>query len=250
MIESIDHGDVREFKLVRSPANALNPGLVEALTHALQAAPGQTDAVIVSGLPGMFCAGLDLPELFHYNREEISRFWQSFLRLLRTIAQMPIPIAFALTGHAPAGGIVMALYGDYRIMPRGKFKTGLNEVQVGLVVPGVIHKGVVRVIGAHAAERILVAGEIMSAERALDLGLIDELVDTPEETVTRALAWCRQHLALPRQAMLTTRSMARADLHSLFNDISELGVEKFVEIWFSQSTRETLATVVERLQKN
>lgn len=249
MIESIDHGDVRELKLVRTPANALNPGLVEALTNALQAAPGQSDAVIVSGLPGMFCAGLDLPELYHYDREEVSRFWQSFLRLLRTIAQMPIPVAFALTGHAPAGGIVMALYGDYRIMPRGKFKTGLNEVQVGLVVPGVIHKALVRAIGSHAAERILVAGEIMGAERALDIGLVDELVDSPEETVTRALDWCRQHLALPRQAMLATRSMARSDLHSLFNDSSELGVESFVEIWFSKSTRDTLENVVARLQK-
>jgi 3,2-trans-enoyl-CoA isomerase len=89
----------------------------------------------------------------------------------------------------------------------------------------------------------------MGAERALDMGLVDELVDSPEETVTRALDWCRQHLALPRQAMLTTRSMARADLHSLFNDSSELGVESFVEIWFSRSTRDTLETVVARLQK-
>jgi enoyl-CoA hydratase/carnithine racemase len=249
MIDSIDHGDVRELKLVRSPANALNPELVEALTNALQAAPRQASAVIVSGLPGMFCAGLDLPELIHFDREAVSRFWQSFLRLLRSIAQIPVPIAFALTGHAPAGGIVMALYGDYRVMPRGKFKTGLNEVQVGLVVPCVIHQALVRAIGAHTAERILVAGEIMSSERALDIGLVDELVDTPEDTVTRALEWCQQHLALPRQAMLATRSMARADLHALFNDSSELGVEKFVEIWFSENGRSTLATVVDRLRR-
>jgi len=250
MIESIDHGDICELKLLRPPANALNPELVEAFTRALVEAPHQASAVIVSGLPGMFCAGLDLPELIHYDRETVSRFWQSFLRLLKTIAHMPVPTVFALTGHAPAGGIVLALYGDYRIMPRGSFKTGLNEVQVGLVVPCVIHQALVRAIGARAAERILVAGEIMNSERALEIGLVNELVDTPEETVHRALEWCQQHLELPRQAMLTTRAMTRADLHALFSDSSELGVERFVEIWFSNSTRDTLEAVVSRLQKN
>jgi len=249
MIESTDHGDIRVLKLARPPANALNPELVESLTLALQDASRQANAVIVSGLPGMFCAGLDLPELIHHGREPLSRFWQSFLRLLKTIAHMPVPTVFALTGHAPAGGIVLALYGDYRIMPRGNFKTGLNEVQVGLVVPGVIHQALVRTIGAHTAERILVAGEIMDSERALGIGLVDELVDTPEETVSRAMEWCQQHLQLPRQAMLTTRALARADLHALFSDSSELGVEKFVEVWFSESSRNTLEAVVSRLQK-
>jgi enoyl-CoA hydratase/carnithine racemase len=249
MLESIDHDGIFELKLVRSPANALNPDLVETLTAALQNAAAKSAAIVVSGLPGMFCAGLDLPELIHCDREAISRFWQSFLRLLRTIAQSPVPIVFALTGHAPAGGIVMALFGDYRIMPCGTYKTGLNEVQVGLVVPGVIHRALVRAVGAHTAERILVAGEIMGAERALEIGLIDELADSPEDTVKRALEWCRQHLALPRQAMLTTRSLARADLHALFSDSSELGVERFVEVWFSESTKNTLRVVVDRLQK-
>lgn len=249
MLETTDHGAIRELKLLRSPANALNPELVEKFTNALQEAAVQADAVVVSGLPGMFCAGLDLPELIQYDRDEVSRFWQSFLRLLNTISHMPVPTAFALTGHAPAGGIVMSLYGDYRIMPGGKYKTGLNEVQVGLVVPSVIHRAVVRTIGAHTAERILVAGEIMSSERALHIGLIDELVNEPEDTVTRAIEWCQQHLALPRQAMLQTRSMARADLHALFDDSSTLGVETFVEVWFSEAGRKVLRSVVDRLQK-
>jgi 3,2-trans-enoyl-CoA isomerase len=249
MLEIIDHGDVRELKLARKPANALNPELVASFTSALKEAPSQANAVVVSGLPGMFCAGLDLPQLIDCNREELSRFWQSFLNLVKTIALMPVPTAFALSGHAPAGGIVMALYGDYRIMPRGKFKTGLNEVQVGLVIPSVMHQALARAVGPCVAERILVSGEMMGSDRALDIGLIDELADTPEDTVTRAIEWCEQRLSLPRQAMLKTRSLTRADLHALFEDSSELGVEKFVEIWFSDETTKTLRSVVDRLQK-
>ena len=249
MLETIDHGGIRELNLARPPANALNEELVLKLTRSLQEAGQNAQAVVVSGRPGMFSAGLDIPELIEYDRDQLSRFWQSFLDLLKTIAHMPVPIAFAITGHAPAGGIVMALFGDYRIMPREGFKTGLNEVQVGLVVPTVIHRALVRAVGAHTAERILVAGEMMSSEKAHAIGLVDELVDQPEEAVTRALEWCEQHLALPGLAMQTTRAMARADLHDLFDDSSEPGVEKFVNIWFSESTWNTLKGLVDRLRK-
>jgi len=249
MLEIIDHGRVRELNLARPPANALNADLILALTNSLREAGENAGAVVVSGRPGLFSGGLDIPEMINYDRDQVSRFWQSFLMLLKTITQMPVPTAFAINGHALAGGIVMALFADYRIMPREGFKTGLNEVQVGLVVPAVIHSALVRIVGAHTAERMLVAGEIMSSEKALAIGLVDELVDQPDDAVTRAVEWCEQHLALPGPAMLTTREMARADLHALFDDSSELGVEKFVNIWFSESTRNTLKELVERLQK-
>jgi len=249
MLETFDHGDIREIRLARPPANALSPALVELFTDTIAAAGESAGAVVVSGQPGMFSAGLDVPELLQFDRGEMSRFWHTFLRMLKTIAFMPVPTAFALTGHAPAGGIVMALFGDYRIMPKGGFKTGLNEVQVGLVVSPAIHQALVRAVGPRTAERILVAGEMMESERARDIGLVDELVDGPEDVAPRAIEWCEQYLALPRQAMLTTRELARADLHGFFGDKDGLGVEKFVDIWFSESTQNTLSALVERLRK-
>ncbi len=167
MLDTIDHGNVREIRLNRPPANALSPELVELIIESLNKAAEQAGAVVVSGLPGMFSAGLDVPQLIRMERSEMSLFWYRFLQMLKIIATMPVPIAFAMTGHAPAGGIVMAIFGDYRIMPRGGFKTGMNEVQVGLVVPAQVHQALVRAVGAHVAERILVAGEIMSSEKAL-----------------------------------------------------------------------------------
>ncbi len=249
MLELIDHGNVREIRIARPPANALSSKLVEAITRALSEAGREAGAVVVSGLPGMFSAGLDVPELLQFDRAGISRFWQDFLELLKTIAFMPVPTAFAMTGHAPAGGIVLALFGDYRVMSQGAYKTGLNEVQVGLVVSAPIHQALVRAVGARTAEHILVAGEMMTSDRALEIGLVDELAEDPEATVKRSIEWCEQHLALPAQAMLTTRKMARADLHGFFDDQSELGVEKFVDIWNSDSTRAILTALVERLTK-
>ena len=247
MLETINHGNVREIRLARPPANALSADLVELITKSLNEAGEETGAVVVSGQPGMFSAGLDVPQLMQFDREQMCQFWDVFLRMLKTIAHMPIPTAFAMTGHAPAGGIVMALFGDYRIMPRGNFKTGLNEVQVGLVVSPPIYNALVRTVGAHTAERILVAGEMMESARAKEIGLIDELADDPESVVTRAIEWCEQHLALPQLAMLTTREMARADLHGFFDDENELAADKFIEIWFSDTAQTTLTALVERL---
>ena len=249
MLDIIDHGRVREIRLNRAPANAMNPELVTLLSDKLGKAADVADAVIVSGRPGMFSAGLDIPNLIHLDREALSRAWQTFLQLLKTIATMPVPTVFALTGHAPAGGIVIALFGDYRIMAGGNYKIGLNEVQVGLVVSPVIQRALARLLGPHPAERILVPGTLLSPDQALDIGLVDELEDDPQSTVSRALAWCEHLLTLPRGPMLATREMSRRDLHAIFDEASEYGVEVFVNFWFSETTQGTLRNLLDRLQK-
>ena len=83
----------------------------------------------------------------------------------------------------------------------------------------------------------------------MEIGLIDELADDPDDVVRRAVNWCEEMLALPRLAMTTTRSLARSDLVRLFDDTSSLDVEKFVDVWFSESTQAALRNLVQRLQK-
>ena len=253
MLDIIDHGTIREIKLNRPPANAINPALAEALGEAFEAAGNQVEALVISGQPGMFSAGLDIPELINLDHAGMSEFWNLFQRNLKAIACMPIPTVFAMTGHSPAGGMVMGIFGDYRIMPRGgprsPYKTGLNEVRVGLVAPYPAQRALARIVGEHVAERILVAGEMMTAERALEIGLVDELADDPEAVVSRALEWCEEHLALPRQAMLETRFMTRAGLRGFIEKATYQDAELFVAKWFEDQTQATLRAMVERLKK-
>lgn len=249
MLEITNHGRVREIQLNRAPANALNRDLIAQFTEQLNVAAKSSDAVVISGRPGMFSAGLDVPSLLQEDRDGMADFWGSFARLLRTIALMPVPTVFALTGHCPAGGIVMALFGDYRIMCSGKFKTGMNEVQVGLVVSPVIKDATVRLIGPNATAKILVPGSLISPEHALEIGLVDELENDPENVVRRAIALCEELLALPRNAMLATRQLVREDLRVLFDDVNSLEGEAFLQLWFSDATQETLKAMVARLQK-
>jgi enoyl-CoA hydratase/carnithine racemase len=248
MLEITDHGRVREIRLNRAPANALNDEFIVQITEQLNVASAHCDAVVVSGRPGMFSAGLDVPSLLTEDREGMAAFWRSFSNLLRTIAFMPVPTVFALNGHCPAGGIVLSLYGDYRIMSGGKYKTGLNEVQVGLVVSPVIKNALVRLIGPHTAAKILVPGTLLSPEQAHEIGLVDEVEADPETVINRAVELCEQWLSLPQNAMLTTRALVREDLHALFDEEHALGVDAFLELWFSDSTQATLKDLVARLQ--
>lgn len=249
MLDIFDHGNIKEIRLARPPANALNKALFDALDRALRSASQSSEAVVVSGQPGMFSAGLDIPELLQLDRPDLSQMLLSFLQTIRTLATMPVPTAFALTGHAPAGGMVLALFGDYRIMPRGPFKTGLNEVRVGLMVPSMVHGALVRLIGAHHAERILVSGELMDAEKAADVGLVDELVENPEAVVSRAIEWCAELLALPGAAMSETRKMARADFRTLIDIDLEKEAMRFTDIWCRDETQAILRAMVESLKK-
>ncbi len=249
MLEIIQHNTIIELRLQRPPVNALNPELLEALQAQISAVhekPDSLSAVIVSGQPGVFTAGLDLPELLACSRAQMQGFWLMFHDLWRLLATCPVPVVAAITGHSPAGGTVLSVFCDYRIMASGDYKIGLNETRVGLVAPQPIFVALQRLLGANAAERHLVSGELIGPERALQLGLVDQL-ETVDQVVPAALAWCQQMAALPRQAMLGNRRMARAELHRLFEQADDGSA--FLDVWFDPATQQALQQVVASLRK-
>lgn len=246
MLESIRHDNVLELKLARPPVNALDPKLVAALREAIAHAPAQgARAIVLSGQPGLYSAGLDVPALLALDRAGMIAFWGEFIGLVRSIARSPVPIVAAITGHSPAGGAVLSIFCDYRIMARGSFKIGLNEVMVGLTVPEPIQVGLRRLVGHYRAERLMVAGAMVESEEAQRIGFVDELADVAD-VVPRALAWARQLLALPHEAMSSTRRLARADLHAAL-DRADVG-EDFADAWFGEEAQSTLRALVAKLK--
>jgi enoyl-CoA hydratase/carnithine racemase len=249
MLKILDHGAVRELRLDRPPANALDPALVAALADAVRSAPGEgARALVLSGSPGRYSGGLDVPHLLGLDRDPMAAFLRDFFRLMRTLAASPIPIVAAITGHAPAGGAVMAIFCDHRVMADGDFVVGLNEVRIGLSLPQVIHSALELVVGARQAARLGTLGLLVPASEALAIGLVDELVP-PELVVERALERARDHLALPPTAMARTRELSRARLVELFDAQQEATFARFVDDWFSAETQGALHALVARLQK-
>jgi Delta3-Delta2-enoyl-CoA isomerase len=249
MILTIEHGAVRELRLNRPPVNAPSPELVVALQQAIQSAPADgARALILSGTPGRFSGGLDVPLLLGLDRAAMAVLWRDFYSLLNAIAASPIPIVAAITGHAPAGGTVLALFCDWRVMALGDFKLGLNEVQVGIPLPPVIMAGLRRLVGPRSAEHLAVSGALISPQEAHEVGLVDELAPL-DQVVDQAMHRCQRLLALPAEPMTLTRREARADLVALFGTGLERELKTVIEGWWHPTTQNTLRALVERLGK-
>jgi enoyl-CoA hydratase/carnithine racemase len=250
MLERHDHGDgVEELRLARPPANALDPALVAELLGAVVGASSRgVRALVLSGSPDIYSGGLDVPALLALDRSAMAAFLGDFFALMRALAASPLPIVAAVTGHAPAGGAVLAIFCDDRVMAEGDFRIGLNEVRVGLSLPAVIASALELVVGPRQASRLGVSGLLVPAEEALRLGLVDELV-APERVIERAVERARGYLELPPLAMATTRALVRARLVALFDAQQEATFRRFVDDWFSTETQTTLRALVERLKK-
>ena len=213
MIDITDNGQIRELRLARPPANALNPELLQRLADELAAASSSgSRAIVISGRPGMFTGGLDVPELLRLDRAQMREAWKVFFDVQRRLAASPIPVAAAITGHSPAGGAVLALYCDYRVMADGAFKIGLNEVQVGLCPGPVIYAVLRRLVGPRHADQLISSGLLLTPAQALQIGLVDRIV-TEGEVVSAAVAWAQSMAALPPRAVAATRRPAPRPLH-------------------------------------
>ena len=254
MLETIRHDAILELRMARPPVNAIDPGLVSALRAAIDGAPAQgVRGIVLSGRPGMYSAGLDVPALLPLDRASFRGFLRDFFELCGAIARSRVPIVAAITGHSPAGGAVLAIFCDYRIMARSidpakPFRIGLNEVQVGLSVPVVIQAGLRRLVGPYRAERLMVAGAMLEPEQALHAGFVDELADAAD-VVARAIAWLQDLFKLPPAAMAATRDIARADLAGAFADPGTWMLDEFTEGWFGEETQGVLKALVARLKK-
>lgn len=262
LLEITDHETVRQIRLARPPANALSPELMveldTELNTALDAAATRGGAVVISGGANIFSAGLDVPALLELDRPALEVAWATFLSVVRKIATSPVPIAFAITGHATAGGCVLPIYGDARFMTRGRvgkdggfqeFRIGVNEVQVGLPMPSVIIPALARIVGARQAERMCVSAELLAASEAHRIGLVDELLDSAEATVERALAWSRAVANHPPTALALTRAAVRADLHAAVEAAAAIDQKNFIDDWFSPEAQGALRALVARLAK-
>lgn len=247
MLEVSMREGIAEIELQRPPANAFNLAFVESLlnTHEETIKNGAL-AIVIKGKEGLFSAGLDVPELISQSRNSMLVFWGKFFDLMYALMASPIPTIAAVTGHAPAGGAVLALHCDYRIAAAGNFQIGLNEVQVGLVVPPPVMRVLQYTVGTRRAALMAISGQMFTMDEALQIGLVDELVPV-DQVVERARTYAMELLKLPPVAMNATRMSARADLSELRPNKADIRL--MTDYWFSDETQEKMRQLVSQLGK-
>ena len=237
------------ISLDRGKSNAINAEMVDELQKMIINIEKDENigGIILTGKEGFFTAGLDLIELYNYDEEQIKTFWTKFLDLVKTLTLFKKPMVAAISGHSPAGGCVLAICCDYRVMAEGKYIIGLNEVPVGIIVPEGIFELYAFWIGKAKAYQYLLEGKLMGVEEALNVGLIDATanIDSLMTVAQKKIATYLQYSPVTWQQ---TKLNLRKDLIVKVSQDQTDILDMMLKQWWSPSTRSILKTIIQNLQ--
>ncbi len=199
---TIDHGKANTL------SSEVVAALDTALTDAEKAGEGTVGAMLITGTPGFLSGGFDLEEI-KAGPESAGRLVTAGGALFTRMYGSSVPVVVACPGHAIAAGALLLLGADERIGTAGKFKIGLIETQIGMVLPRwAVEMAQERLDKRH--EQIATVGaRSYDPIGARNAGFLDEVVE-PDELLDRATAAATYWANLPRAAYAGQVKMLRA----------------------------------------
>ena len=231
----------------RGKVNAINHQMVNELrqTFASLEKDTTTKGVILTGQPHYFSAGLDLIELFQYNKEEITAFFNDFGSLYLELVQFKKPFISAITGHSPAGGCVLAVTSDNRYMAEGeKYVIGLNEVAVNIQISQNLTEIYAFWMGDGLASRYILEGKLLNGNEAFKAGLVDDLVPL-EHVLERAEKQMRKYLKADQEILVNTKQKLRKHLLEKLDLKPGNSLKEASELWWKPEIRAKMKAYVE-----
>ena len=213
-------GRVLRIRLDDGKANTIEARWVAELSAALDLAERDAGAVLLEGREGRFCAGLDLKVLPTLGRDGLRSFVRDYQQLMLRLFLFPRPVVCAVGGHAIAGGAILALASDYRIMAEGSFHIGLREVAIGIPLPTFGCELVKATLPPTSWTGAVLRGELYLPGVALEKGMVDRVVP-PHALTELALLEARAMATLPDVAFARTKQMLRAEFATRIEAASE-----------------------------
>jgi len=240
----------KEYTIVqmnRGKVNAINYEMVQEMREVFRSLENDpaVKGVILSGQPHYFSAGLDLIELYQYDKEQINNFFKAFGSLYLELVQFKKPLISAITGYSPAGGCVLAVTCDNRYMAAGdKYVIGLNEVAVNIQISQNLTEIYAFWMGDGLASRYVLAGKLLSGKEAVAVGLVDELVPL-EDVVARAERQMQQYMMADQEILINTKKKLRKHLWDKLDLDAENSLKEASEIWWKPEVRTKMGAYVE-----
>jgi 3-hydroxyacyl-CoA dehydrogenase len=203
-----NHGPVAVITIDNPPVNALSPGVPEGLASSIETAQGDAgiDAIVIIGGGRTFVAGADINE-FAKSIAAGKGGGPDLTPLFTSIENSPKPVVVAIHGAALGGGLELAMAGHYRIaVPDAQ--VGLPEANLGIVPGAGGTQRLPRLVGMAKAAELIVSGQLVKAPAALEIGLLDRIVEG--ELLPGAIAFA-QEIAAVRPIPKTSARAVVAD---------------------------------------
>lgn len=240
-IESAD--GITVVRIDRSPANAMSPGLlIEAAEVVERLRADAPAAVVITGTGRFFSAGVDLKVAPTLSVSQQGEMVVGINRMFCDWYDLPCPLIAAVNGHAVAGGMILALAADYRVGSRAA-TYGITELQVGAPFPAAAIAVIAAELAPGAARRLLLRADLVDAETALSLGLVDELAE-PAAVFERSFELAREFAALPAQTYAEVKQQLRGPTVAEMREASAR--DPLAAGWFSDETPDAARGVLER----
>jgi enoyl-CoA hydratase len=247
MIQTQTHDDILTLVLTRGKGNSLSTEFLRAIATTLaDARRALPRGLVLTSAGKTFCAGLDLQVALALDRAGMRDLLEALYAVGRGLFSFPRPVVAALNGHTIAGGAVLSLCCDVRMMCGGEGRWGLSEIALGLSVPGWAVEVARYALPRPVLERVLYSGRLYPGYKAYDMGVLDLVPDESELGPTacdlivkftpsvRAFSDIKGRLHAPTLAAMDE---ARAD------------EEAWLDLWFSDEAQARIAAALAALRK-
>lgn len=242
---------VNEVALLRmeaGKANAIGRDFLRALDALLDEVEGSgARALVLTGYDRYFSAGLDLPSLVAFDRASLVGFIGDFGRVMLRLFALPMPVVAAINGHAVAGGCVIALQADHRIMADLDCRIGLNEAQLGIGLPSVVTETLRSQVPAWALRPIALEGRLFAPHEARGLELVNEVV--PERELLELAIERAERMSRNPGAVRQIKAALRGPVIAAVRATEAVENASWVEVWFSDEGQRGLREAAARIKK-
>ena len=244
--ECIDR--IAVIRLNNGTTNAINLGLISALSNTLRRIQDDLNVqciVLTSANDKFFSIGFDIPLLYYLSKDKFKEFYLAFNQLCLDLYMCTKPTIASITGHAVAGGCIIALCCDYRYIAEGHKLMGLNEIKLGLPIPYPGDCILRDLVGIRVAREMAETGSFYEPDKLLQIGLVDKVL--PLENVQEDSF--KKMKALASYSKRAFGLVKRNRVLRIKNEILEHLKEKerfFIECWHLDETRVRLKEAMEK----
>ena len=238
-------GPIGTIRLQRPPMNALNRQVQEEIRQAALEAEQRADvrAVVVYGGEKVFAAGADIKEMADMSYADMAVRAGALSSAFSSVAAISKPTVAAINGYALGGGFELALCCDRRVAGDNA-KVGQPEILLGVIPGAGGTQRLARLVGPARAKDIVYTGRFVTAQEALAIGMVDEVVPA-DEVYPTARRWAEQFAEGPARALAAAKAAIDGGLDGDLGSGLRLESHLFAALFATEDAKIGMASFVE-----